>query len=231
MKTKQLSTLATIALIFLAGLLYFQLEWDMADPLETAETSPSATEPSKTPEPIPLAPESDPTCMLCDDLDAQLIATQGELQAIQQKLILANSKAQIAEDEMGQMADARSELKSLKGNLHLSNHLLKKVSDDLSAIQDEYKLLAELFIQQNKSAAEQSTQHLAKLTAITRGVSITAALSPLIAIAKLIEYGSEEIKSYCGDIEAIILLEKKAFATNTSLTTEALDQYNKYCQS
>ena len=230
MENKKLGTFVTIALIFLAGLLYFQLEEEMADPHDVVETPPSVTEPFKLPEPIPFTPESDPTCALCDDLDTQLIAAQGELQATQQKLILANSKAQIAEDEMKQMTDARSELKSLKGNLHVSNHSLKKVSEDLEQIKSEYAILAELFIQQNKAAAKQSTQHLAKLTAITRGVSITAALSPLIAIAKLIEYGSEEIKSYCGDIEAIILLEKKAFATNTSLTTEALDQYNKYCQ-
>ena len=74
---------------------------------------------------------------------------------------------------MSQMADARSELKSSKEALHKTEHSLEKASDDLDQIKSNYTLLAELFIQQNKEVAKQSTQHLAKLTAITSGASIT----------------------------------------------------------
>ena len=48
MENKKLGTFATIALIALAGLLYFQLEGEMANPLETAQTLPSATESKKS---------------------------------------------------------------------------------------------------------------------------------------------------------------------------------------
>jgi len=228
MNTKKYSAITFVALLLLSGFLYMQLEGQMANVNTTVKDSPITdihlkTQIAQTPSGVAV------DCVLCDNLNAQLVSAQGELKKIRDKLNLANSKVRIAKDEMTRIADARNELKQLKENLLNAQQELERTSDDLTKTTRDYKLLAELFTQQNKMIAEQTTQNISKLRSVVSGVSITATVSPFIAIAKLIEHGEAQINNYCADIQEVVALEKIAFGTNTSLTKEAFEQYISTC--
>lgn len=165
-----------------------------------------------------------------DDLNNQLIATRGELQSVQQKLILSTSKSQVLEDEVAQMKDARPEVKSLKTQLAATEEKLETEGKVAQVSQEKYDNLAAALAEQNLSVAVRNTNRIVNLKETAGASSITAAAVPLLSIATLIDYTRNEIKNYCNDIEEMIALENEALGEVKSITGDVMERFAAQCR-
>ena len=165
-----------------------------------------------------------------DDLSDQLIITRGELQTIQQKLILSTSKTQVLEDEAAQITDARPELKSVKKELVEVKEELTREEQESQVSQEKYDSLATALADQNRKVAIRNTERIKNLKDTTSAASITAAAVPLLSIATLIQYTRNEIKNYCNDVEDIIALENKAFGEIKSIIGNIMERFEAQCR-
>ena len=165
-----------------------------------------------------------------DDLNNQLIATRGELQSVQQKLILSTSKSQVLEDEVAQMKDARPEVKSLKTQLAATEEKLETEGKVAQVSQEKYDNLAAALAEQNLSVAVRNTDRIVNLKETAGASSITAAAVPLLSIATLIDYTRNEIKNYCNDIEEMIALENEALGEVKSITGDVMERFAAQCR-
>ena len=165
-----------------------------------------------------------------DDLNNQLIATRGELQSVQQKLILSTSKSQVLEDEVAQMKDARPEVKSLKTQLAATEEKLETEGKVAQVSQEKYDNLAAALAEQNLSVAVRNTNRIVNLKETAGASSITAAAVPLLSIATLIDYTRNEIKNYCNDIEEMIALENEALGKVKSITGDVMERFAAQCR-
>jgi len=165
-----------------------------------------------------------------DDLNNQLITARGELQSVQQKLILSTSKSQVLEDEVAQMKDARPQVKELENLLAEAVSRTAVEVEVAQVSQEKYDNLAAALAEQNLSVAIRNTNRIINLKETTSASSITAAAVPLLSIATLIEYTRNEIKNYCNDIEEMIALENDALGKVRSLTGVVLERFEAQCR-
>ena len=106
-----------------------------------------------------------------DDLNSQLIATRGELQSVQQKLILSTSKSQVLEDEVAQMKNARPELNVITNALENTIEKLATEGKVAQVSQEKYDNLAAALAEQNLSVAVRNTNRIVNLKPCVCGSS------------------------------------------------------------
>ena len=164
-----------------------------------------------------------------DDLSNRLIATRGELQSYQQKLILTTSKSQVLEDEVAQMKDARPELYVMKSALEYTEEKLEIEGKVAQVSQEKYDNLANALVNNNRVAATRMVNRIETLQETADGIAITTAVAPLLGIAKLIEFTEGEIKNYCFEIDEIVASEKEILGEVSTLNKEVLTEYNINC--
>ncbi|HIL20147.1 MAG TPA: hypothetical protein EYG22_00880 [Candidatus Thioglobus sp.] len=165
-----------------------------------------------------------------DDLNSQLIATRGELQSVQQKLILSTSKSQVLEDEVAQMKDARPEVQTLKTQLAATEEKLETEGKVAQVSQEKYDALAAALAKQNFNVAVRNSNRITLLKETTSASSITAVAVPLLSIATLIQYTRDEIKNYCSDIEEMITLESQTLGEIRSVTGAVMERFEEQCR-
>ena len=165
-----------------------------------------------------------------DDLNSQLITTRGELQSIQQKLIISTSKSQVLEDEVAQMKDARPELNAVKGELENTKAKLETEGQATQVSQEKYDSLAAALAETNLQVAVRNANRISHLKETSSAASITAAVVPLLSIATLIQYTRDEIKNYCSDIEGMLILENEALGEIRSITGMVMERFETQCR-
>lgn len=165
-----------------------------------------------------------------DDLNSQLITTRGELQSIQQKLIISTSKSQVLEDEVAQMKDARPELNAVKGELENTKAKLETEGQATQVSQEKYDSLAAALAETNLQVAVRNANRISHLKETSSAASITAAVVPLLSIATLIQYTRDEIKNYCSDIEGMLTLENEALGEIRSITGMVMERFEAQCR-
>ena len=165
-----------------------------------------------------------------DDLNSQLITTRGELQSIQQKLIISTSKSQVLEDEVAQMKDARPELNAVKGELENTKAKLETEGQATQVSQEKYDSLAAALAETNLQVAVRNANRISHLKETSSAASITAAVVPLLSIATLIQYTRDEIKNYCSDIEGMLILENEALGEIRSITGMVMERFEAQCR-
>jgi len=164
-----------------------------------------------------------------DDLSNRLIATRGELQSYQQRLILTTSKSQVLEDEVAQMKDARPELYVMTNALEYTIEKLATESKMAQVSQEKYDNLAKALAENNLATAIRMINRIETLQETAEGIAITTAFAPLLGIAKLIEFTEGEIKNYCFEIDEIVASEKEILGEVSALNKEVLTEYNINC--
>ena len=164
-----------------------------------------------------------------DDLNNHLVASRGELQSYQQKLILTTSKAQILEDEAARMKNARPEVISLKTQLAATEEKLELDTTGSRVSQEKYETLENALIARNRLTVERAMLRIDLLEETAEGVAITTAVAPVLGIAKLIEFTESEIDNYCLEIDELIFSEKEILGEVSVLNKEVLTEYNINC--
>lgn len=157
-----------------------------------------------------------------EHLNKQLIKTRSALKKAQDKLLLASSKAHVLNDEILQMNDARTKLKTLKSSLTLAQEKLQ--------IPDEkFKYLKTVFEEQNKNTITQNIARIKKLKETSTSIAVTGLIVPAIGVATLISYTAEEIQNYCNNIKNTMDLESKVFGKVISLDNDMQASYHQQC--
>ena len=225
---EQKANIASVVLVIalIASYFFFQ------NKIETLESQLSSTDADTEVVEISSYIPSDSSSLQeqLNDLSEQLIIARGELQTIQQKLILSTSKTQVLEDEAAQITDARPELKSVKKELVEVKEELKTEEQESQVSQEKYDRLATALADQNRKVAIRNTERIKNLKDTTSAASITAAAVPLLSIATLIEYTRKEIKNYCNDLEDIIALENEAFGEIKSIIGDVMKRFEAQCR-
>jgi len=165
-----------------------------------------------------------------EDLNSQYIVTIGELQSLQQKLILATSKSQVLEDEVASMQDVRPVLYSLETQLAATEEVLITVGRVAQVSQEKYDALANELVVANLHFAVRNMNRIVELKETTAAVSLATAVAPAIGVAKLIDYTFEEIQNYCADIEWIIRIEQKAVGEVRSIIGAVKERFESQCR-
>jgi len=225
---EQKANIASVVLVIalIASYFFFQ------NKIETLESQLSSTDADTEVVEISSYIPSDSSSLQeqLNDLSEQLIIARGELQTIQQKLILSTSKTQVLEDEAAQITDARPELKSVKKELVEVKEELKTEEQESQVSQEKYDSLATALADQNRKVAIRNAKRIKNLKDTTGAASITAAAVPLLSIATLIEYTRKEIKNYCNDLEDIIALENEAFGEIKSIIGDVMKRFEAQCR-
>lgn len=223
---EQKANIASVVLIIalIASYFFFQ---NKIDTLESQLGSPDVEEVDGS---SYSSSDDSPLESQLDDLNSQLIATRGELQAVQQKLILSTSKSQVLEDEVAQMKDARPEVQTLKTQLAATEEQLVTEGKVAQVSQERYDALAAALAKQNLNVAVRNTNRIANLKETTSASSITAVAVPLLSIATLIDYTRSEIKNYCSDIEEMLTLENEALGEIRSITGMVMEKFEAQCR-
>jgi hypothetical protein len=159
-----------------------------------------------------------------ESLSNQLIKSQSALRISKSKLSLSKSKNSVLNNEIARMNDARNKLKALEITLQSTEQKLK-----MSVEKEEY--LENIFTKQNTQRAIKDIARIKALKETIGGVAITGLIAPIIGVATLISYTSEEIDNYCIDIKNIITFDKKVFNKVVSLNTETQQDYNNQCNT
>jgi hypothetical protein len=157
-----------------------------------------------------------------DSLSDQLIKAQSALRVLKNKLSLSKSKTSVLSNEIARMSDARDQLKTLQINFQSVEQKLK-----LSVKKEEY--LESIFIKQNTQRAIKDIDRIKTLKETIGGIAITGLIAPVIGVATLISYTTEEIDNYCIDIKNIVAFDKRVFNKVVSLNAEAQQDYNNQC--
>jgi hypothetical protein len=159
-----------------------------------------------------------------ESLSNQLIKTQSLLRKSKGKLSLSKSKISVLNNEIARMNDSRNKLKKLEIFLQSTEQKLK-----MSVEKAEY--LENIFTKQNTRRALKDIARIKTLKETIGGIAITGLIAPIIGVATLISYTTEEIDNYCIDIKNIITLDKKVFHKIVSLNTEAQKDYHNQCNA
>jgi predicted PurR-regulated permease PerM len=160
---------------------------------------------------------------ILEDLNNQLITARSALQEAQQKLTLATSKSSVLDSEISQINDARGEVKVLKGSLENTQQKLQ-----ISGEKIDY--LKGIFETQNKATVVKNMARIDELKETSTGIVVTGLIVPVIGVATLISYTTQEIDNYCANIKNTIDLEKKVFNKVVSLDTQMQDNYHQQCE-
>ncbi|MEO1890208.1 MAG: hypothetical protein ABGX45_00765 [Candidatus Thioglobus sp.] len=160
---------------------------------------------------------------ILEDLNNQLITARSALQEAQQKLTLATSKSSVLDSEISQINDARGEVKVLKGSLENTQQKLQ-----ISGEKIDY--LKGIFETQNKATVVKNMARIDELKETSTGIAVTGLIVPVIGVATLISYTTQEIDNYCANIKNTIDLEKKVFNKVVSLDTQMQDNYHQQCE-
>jgi len=223
---EQKANIASVVLIIalIASYFFFQ---NKIDALESQLGSPDVEEVDSS---SYSSSDDSPLESQLDDLNSQLVAARGELQAVQQKLILSTSKSQVLEDEVAQMKDARPEVQTLKTQLAATEEQLVTEGKVAQVSQERYDALAAALAKQNLNVAVRNSNRISLLKETTSASSITAAAVPLLSIATLIQYTRDEIKNYCLDIEEMIALEIQTLGDIRSVTGAVMEKFEAQCR-
>jgi len=221
---EQKANIASVVLIIalIASYFFFQ---NKIDTLESQLESPATVETLSY-----VTSDSGSLESQLDDLNSQLITTRGELQSIQQKLIISTSKSQVLEDEVAQMKDARPELNAVKGELENTKAKLETEGQATQVSQEKYDSLAAALAETNLQVAVRNANRISHLKETSSAASITAAVVPLLSIATLIQYTRDEIKNYCSDIEGMLILENEALGEIRSITGMVMERFEAQCR-
>jgi hypothetical protein len=165
-----------------------------------------------------------------DDINNQLIASRGELQNLQQKLILSTSKAQVLAHEVAQIEDARPELNAVQSMHENTQEELATKGKAAQVSQEKYDNLAAALVEQNLKVAVRNSNRISHLKETTTTFSLITSVAPVISVATLINMTMEEINNYCEDIEQIIELEELVFGEVRSVTGVLLEAFKSECR-
>ncbi|BBB24045.1 conserved hypothetical protein [Isorropodon fossajaponicum endosymbiont JTNG4] len=157
-----------------------------------------------------------------ENLNNQLIKTRSALKKAQDKLSLATSKGHVLNDEILQINDARTKVKTLKNSLTSAQEKLQ-ISDE------RLKYLKSIFEEQNKNTVTKNIARIKKIKETSAGIAITGLIVPAIGVATLISYTTEEIQNYCDNIKNTMDLEYKVFGKVISLDNDIQTSYHQQC--
>ena len=174
--------------------------------------------------------ENNTDTSIYEDLNNQLIDARSALQAAQKKLTLATSKSSVLNDEMVQIHDARVEVKVLKGSLSNTQNSLQTTQQELKISDTKLDYLKDLFKSQNKQTVTNNIARIHELKDTSTGIAITGLIVPVIGVATLISYTTQEIDNYCANIKNTMDLEKKVFNKVVSLDAQMQNNYHQQCE-
>ncbi len=155
-------------------------------------------------------------------LSQQLIEAREQLHQAQQQLRQTNNTSSVLTHEIQQAADARDEVKVLKGSLESAQAQLK-LSDEKVA------LLQELFKAQHTEQTNKTLARITDLKETSTGIAMSGLIVPVVGAATLAAYAIEEIDNYCQNIEGILSLEKQVFGQVVSLDEAMQQAYHQQC--
>ncbi|QKQ23892.1 hypothetical protein HUE58_01565 [Candidatus Ruthia endofausta] len=218
------SIFLTIALLvgyFIHNNQVIKLNNEISNLVQEYNTKLTALQPNNTKQVVESFTTTGSTDAL-ESLNNQLIKTRSELKKIQDKLALATSKGHVLNDEILQINDTRSKVKTLKSSLTSTQEKLR-ISDE------RLKYLKNIFEEQNKNTVTKNITRIKKLKETSAGIAITGLIVPAIGVATLISYTAEEIQNYCDNIKNIIDLEYKVFGKVISLDNNMQTSYHQQC--
>ena len=228
MENKSLFAAISLTIVLISGFFFYN---NQVSQLENEITSITTEYNSKINAVQPVAStENNVDTSILEDLNNQLIDTRSALQAVQKKLTLATSKSSVLNDEMVQIHDARVEVKTLKGSLQHTKNSLQTTQEELNTSDKKINYLEGLFKSQNKATVAKNIARIHELKDTSTGIAVTGLIVPVIGVATLISYTTQEIDNYCANIKNTIDLEKKVFNKVVSLDAQMQENYHQQCE-
>ncbi len=157
-----------------------------------------------------------------ESLNTQLIDTRSKLESTRKELSLAKSKASVLSDEIKQMSDSRDKVKSLATSLQSTKEKLQLSSNKVEFLQNIFK----------ESNTEQVAKNISRITTLketSTGIAVTGLIVPVVGVATLVAYTTDEIKNYCANVKNIMTLEEKVFGKIVSLDETMQKDYQQQC--
>jgi len=228
MENKSLFAAISLTIVLISGFFFYN---NQVSQLENEITSITTEYNSKiNAAQSVVSPKNNADTSILEDLNNQLIDARSALQAAQKKLTLATSKSSVLNDEMVQIHDARSEVKVLEGSLQNTKNSLQTTQKELKISDTKLDYLEDLFESQNKTTVIKNMARISELKETSTGIAITGLIVPVIGVATLISYTTQEIDNYCANIKNTMDLEKKVFNKVVSLDAQMQENYHQQCE-
>jgi len=228
MENKSLFTTISLTIVLISGFFFYN---NQVSQLENEITSITAEYNSKiNASKSVVSTDNNTDTSILEDLNNQLIDARSALQATQKKLTLATSKSSVLNDEMMQIQDARVDVKVLQDFLKNTQNSLQTSQQELKISDTKLDYLKDLFESQNKTTVIKNMARISELKETTTGIAVTGLIVPVIGVATLISYTTQEINNYCANIKNTIDLEKKVFNKVVSLDAQMQNNYHQQCE-
>ena len=228
MENKSLFTTISLTIVLISGFFFYN---NQVSQLENEITSITAEYNSKiNASKSVVSTDNNTDTSILEDLNNQLIDARSALQATQKKLTLATSKSSVLNDEMMQIQDARVDVKVLQDFLKNTQNSLQTSQQELKISDTKLDYLKDLFESQNKTTVIKNMARISELKETSTGIVVTGLIVPVISVATLISYTTQEIGNYCTNIRNTIDLEKKVFNKVVSLDAQMQNNYHQQCE-
>ncbi|MDB2590321.1 hypothetical protein N9345_05625 [Candidatus Thioglobus sp.] len=221
MENKSLFSAIVLAFALIAGYFFYSEKLETLEQ-ETAEITKEYNQKLNALQPTKTDTDTSDNAVL-ESLNNQLIKAQSALKISQEKLSLVTSKTSVLGNEISQISDARIQVKTLKGSL-------KSVEKKLGISTEKLSFLQGVFETQNKTTVEKNIARIEELKETSSGIAITGLIVPVIGVATLVSYTTEEINNYCANIKNTIELENQVFGKIVSLDKGMQKSYHNQCE-